>query len=99
MASESGARPFVTSFQAKTNLTSYDFLKIFKQFDKDGTFFIPLRFLCVPYFAVQTIFNLYRALDPISPIKHTACFCSMVAGVFLLEIFSNLTVVMIFRPR
>ncbi|KAL9975307.1 hypothetical protein ACROYT_G012460 [Oculina patagonica] len=40
MASESGCKPYVTHFQGKTKLTSYDFLKIFKQFDKDGNGFI-----------------------------------------------------------
>jgi len=36
MASE----PFVTQFQGKTELTSCDFLKIFREFDKDGNGFI-----------------------------------------------------------
>ncbi|KAJ7374925.1 hypothetical protein OS493_005283 [Desmophyllum pertusum] len=31
---------YVTHFQGKTELTSHDFLKIFKQFDKDGNGFI-----------------------------------------------------------
>ena len=36
MASDSGAKPYVTSFQGKTQISSSDFLKIFKSFDKDG---------------------------------------------------------------
>lgn len=38
MAADSGAKPFVTSFQGKTQISSSDFLKIFKSFDKDGKF-------------------------------------------------------------
>lgn len=38
MAVQGGAQPFVTHFQGKSKVTSYDFLKIFKQFDKDGEF-------------------------------------------------------------
>jgi len=40
MASDCGAKPFVTSFQGKTKITSNDFLKIFKTFDKDGNGYI-----------------------------------------------------------
>lgn len=40
MAADSGAKPFVTSFQGKTQISSSDFLKIFKSFDKDGNGFI-----------------------------------------------------------
>ncbi|XP_020611180.1 calretinin-like isoform X2 [Orbicella faveolata] len=40
MASECGVQPFVTHFQGKTKLTSCDFLKIFREFDKDGNGFI-----------------------------------------------------------
>lgn len=40
MAADSAAKPFVTSFQGKTQISSSDFLKIFKSFDKDGNGFI-----------------------------------------------------------
>lgn len=40
MASDSGAKPYVTSFQGKTQISSSDFLKIFKSFDKDGNGYI-----------------------------------------------------------
>ncbi|XP_067053438.1 calretinin-like [Acropora muricata] len=40
MAADSGAKPFVTSFQGKTQISSSDFLKIFQSFDKDGNGFI-----------------------------------------------------------
>lgn len=40
MAADSAqAKPYVTSFQGKSNITSNDFLKIFRRFDKDGKFF------------------------------------------------------------
>ncbi|XP_068722615.1 calretinin-like isoform X2 [Montipora capricornis] len=40
MASDSGAKPYVTSFQGKAQISSSDFLKIFKSFDKDGNGYI-----------------------------------------------------------
>lgn len=41
MAADSAqAKPYVTSFQGKSNITSNDFLKIFRRFDKDGNGYI-----------------------------------------------------------
>lgn len=39
MADQSSPGPFVKSFQGKSEITSADFLKIFKKFDTDGEFF------------------------------------------------------------
>lgn len=42
MADKGSVAPFVKSFQGKTEITSADFLKIFKKFDKDGEYFVIL---------------------------------------------------------
>lgn len=50
MAADSAqAKPYVTSFQGKSNITSNDFLKIFRRFDKDGKFF-HIEFYADTYF-------------------------------------------------
>lgn len=81
MASE----PFVTQFQGKTELTSCDFLKIFREFDKDGRVLTWLAFF-VPYFEIRTIFNsALVSFDIISPVESTVCFfllSSIVSGFY-----------------
>lgn len=71
MASESGVQPFVTHFQGKTKLTSCDFLRIFREFDKDGRFkltrFFWGRILKFEQFSIE----LSSAIDVISPVENT----------------------------
>ena len=75
MASESDVKPFVTHFQGKTQLTSCDFLKIFRAFDKDGRFKLAkvfFFFFLVPYLEVRTIFNSALVIfDVTSPVENT----------------------------
>lgn len=80
MASE----PFVTQFQGKTELTSCDFLKIFREFDKDGrvltwqVFFLSVK-------CAQFLTALSSACDIISPVENTVCFfllSSIVSGFY-----------------
>lgn len=35
-SSRSGMKPFVTKFHGKTQLTSTEFMEVFRKFDKDG---------------------------------------------------------------
>ena len=73
MASESGVQPFVTHFQGKTKLTSCDFLKIFREFDKDGRFKVMRFFL--PYLEVRSIsIALSSPFYVISPVENTVVF-------------------------
>lgn len=51
MADKGSVAPFVKSFQGKTEITSADFLKIFKKFDKDGEYFCNIAH----HFAEQTV--------------------------------------------
>ena len=68
MAADSAqAKPYVTSFQGKSNITSNDFLKIFRRFDKDGKFF-HLEFYADTYFPFWYLrvfidSNLYAAAN------------------------------------
>ena len=39
MASRSGMKPFVTKFHGKTQLTSTEFMEVFRKYDKDGKLF------------------------------------------------------------
>ena len=74
MASESGVQPFVTHFQGKTKLTSCDFLKIFREFDKDGRFKL-MRFFFLPYLEVRSIsIALSSAFNVVSPVENTVGF-------------------------
>lgn len=59
MASDSGVQPFVTHFQGKTKLTSCDFLKIFKQFDKDGRMMNEAFFSAVLFCSANNISFIY----------------------------------------
>lgn len=45
-SSRSGMKPFVTKFHGKTQLTSTEFMEVFRKYDKDGK----LRLNSVEYF-------------------------------------------------
>ena len=47
-----GVKPFVTSFQGKTQITSNDFLVIFKKFDKDGRYCTCINEVLFLFFSV-----------------------------------------------
>ena len=45
MASSRGMKPFVTKFHGKAQLTSTEFMAVFRKYDKDGKFFVWLKIL------------------------------------------------------
>lgn len=71
MASESGVQPFVTHFQGKTKLTSCDFLKIFRAFDKDGMFVRTILFLYRIFKCEQFSIAHSPDFDVNSPVENT----------------------------
>ena len=90
MASESGVQPFVTHFQGKTKLTSCDFLKIFREFDKDGRFKLT-RFFCLNLKFEQSSIALSSAFDVISPVENAVGFFFNLRSlaVFIREIWPS----------